>query len=80
MHGNVWVWVQDCRNARYVGAPTDGSPWIAGECGLRVLRGGSWVDFPWFLRAASRDSNVSAHGNGYGVGTRTWRAALTQAS
>ena len=55
MAGNVWQWVQDCYHADYNGAPTDGSAWTSGDCSHRVLRGGSWVDNPQFLRSASRD-------------------------
>jgi biofilm PGA synthesis N-glycosyltransferase PgaC len=29
-----------------LGAPDDGSVWTGGECRLRVLRGGSWLDAP----------------------------------
>jgi formylglycine-generating enzyme required for sulfatase activity len=54
MHGNVWEWTEDCWNANYSGAPTDGSARTSGECGRRVLRGGSWVDLPRFLRSADR--------------------------
>ena len=54
MHGNVWEWVEDCWNDRYFGAPADGSAWETGNCGLRVLRGGSWLNRPWYLRSASR--------------------------
>ena len=43
LHGNVWEWVQDCSNDSYVGAPTDGSAWTSGDCGRRVIRGGSWI-------------------------------------
>ena len=32
MHGNVYEWVEDCWNASYVGAPSDGTPWLRGEC------------------------------------------------
>jgi formylglycine-generating enzyme required for sulfatase activity len=45
MSGNVWEWVQDCWHGSYHGAPTDGSAWRQendGDCGLRVIRGGSW--------------------------------------
>ena len=42
MHGNVWEWVEDCWNDSYEGAPDDGSAWTSGDCGRRVLRGGSW--------------------------------------
>ncbi len=63
MHGNVWEWVQDCWNDSYVGAPSDGSAWKRGDCGKRVLRGGSWIGRPWFLRAAYRlrDSSVDGY-------------------
>lgn len=42
MHGNVWEWVEDCWNASYENAPSDGSAWTSGNCAVRVLRGGSW--------------------------------------
>ena len=55
MHGNVWEWVADCRHADYRGAPTDGSAWTrGGDCGLRMLRGGSWYSFGLILRTAFR--------------------------
>ena len=54
--GNVWEWTQDCWNGSYAGAPTDGSAWMAGNCGRRVLRGGSWGDDPRNLRSAGRGS------------------------
>ena len=41
MHGNVWEWTEDCWNVNYKGAPTQGEAWTAGDCGRRVLRGGS---------------------------------------
>ncbi len=46
MHGNVWEWVQDCWHASYRGAAADGSAWESGDCARRVLRGGSWFDYP----------------------------------
>jgi formylglycine-generating enzyme required for sulfatase activity len=46
MHGNVWEWVEDCYRDSYMGAPTDGSAVTSGDCGLRVLRGGSWNYYP----------------------------------
>ncbi len=54
VHGNVWEWVEDCKNSDYNGAPSDGSAWTTGDGSLRVLRGGSWVSDPGWLRAASR--------------------------
>jgi formylglycine-generating enzyme required for sulfatase activity len=54
MHGNVLEWVEDCWNEGYSGAPAEGSAWLAGNCTLRVVRGGSWFNGPWVMRAAYR--------------------------
>ena len=57
MHGNVWEWVEDCYHNNYEGAPTDGSAWTSG-CGSdvrAVVRGGSWYNYPQYLRSANRD-------------------------
>ena len=61
MHGNVWEWTQDCWNGSYKGAPSDGTAWLSGECGKRVLRGGSWSGYPNILRSANR--NIYTAGN-----------------
>ena len=60
MSGNVWEWTEDCWNQNYSNAPTDGSVWTSGNCSLRVVRGGSWVDGPQILRAAFRIRFTSA--------------------
>ena len=52
MTGSVWEWVQDCWNDSYRGAPGDGHAWEAGDCSLRVARGGSWYNLPRYLRSA----------------------------
>jgi formylglycine-generating enzyme required for sulfatase activity len=52
--GNVWEWCEDCWNETYAGAPQDGSTWIAGDCNERVMRGGSWNNFPWYVRSGNR--------------------------
>ena len=54
VHGNVWEWTQDCGSENYTGAPTDGSAWTTGDCRYRVLRGGSWSNYPAILRSAFR--------------------------
>jgi len=55
MVGNVREWTEDCYHERYIGAPTDGSAWIEGaDCSRRVVRGGSWLLAPAFLRSATR--------------------------
>jgi formylglycine-generating enzyme required for sulfatase activity len=58
MSGNVWEWTQDCWNKSYNGAPADGSAWTSGDCGSRVLRGGSWSNSKEYLRAANRAENT----------------------
>lgn len=54
MHGNVWKWTQDCGRNGYTGTPSDGSAWTAENCGVRVLRGGSWYNDLNDLRSARR--------------------------
>ena len=45
--GNAREWVEDCWHGSYRGAPSDGSAWTSGgDCGYRVLRGGSWNNAP----------------------------------
>jgi formylglycine-generating enzyme required for sulfatase activity len=66
MLGNVWEWVEDCRNAKLVGAPSDGSAWLSGDCNKRIFRGGNWdtkVKYDlWALRwknsATVRNANL----------------------
>ena len=62
LHGNVWEWVQDCKNSDYDGAPTDGSAWEVGECDKRIVRGGSWRNYPERLRSANRHSRARSQG------------------
>ncbi|MBI1264224.1 MAG: SUMF1/EgtB/PvdO family nonheme iron enzyme [Alphaproteobacteria bacterium] len=72
MHGNVWEWVEDCGNESHAGAPTDGSARTTGDCSNRVLRGGSWVNLPQFLRSANR-IGVTPGGRGSSLGFRLAR-------
>jgi formylglycine-generating enzyme required for sulfatase activity len=56
MHGNVWEWVQDVMHDSYEGAPLDGSAWEEGGArARRILRGGSWLYNPRYLRSALRN-------------------------
>ena len=54
MHGNVWEWVEDCWNKTYDDGPHTEAARTTGNCTRRVLRGGSWINMPWYLRAADR--------------------------
>jgi formylglycine-generating enzyme required for sulfatase activity len=54
MLGDVMDWTEDCWNANYSGAPTDGTAWQSGDCGRRVARGGSWDADLSGVRSANR--------------------------
>jgi formylglycine-generating enzyme required for sulfatase activity len=72
MAGNVWQWVQDCWNADYIGAPSDGRPWATGNCEKRVVRGGSWYYYPADPRSAYRYGDKKDDRN-YNTGFRVGR-------
>lgn len=56
MHGNVREWCQDVWHDNYEGAPRDGTAWLeGGDQNRRILRGGSWYDYPQYCRSAYRD-------------------------
>jgi len=59
MHGNVWEWCQDNWHSNYKGAPTDGSAWLDNEesSNRKLLRGGSWFNYPANCRSAFRYDN-----------------------
>ena len=61
MHGNVFEWVEDCWNDSYAGAPTNGRAWTQGDCGRRVIRGGSWGNYPGSLRSANRSRHTRSY-------------------
>ena len=46
--------MEDCYFDSYVRAPTDGSAWVIGSCGIRVLRGGSFLFSALDVRSANR--------------------------
>ncbi len=65
VHGNVWSWTEDCWNENYHNAPDNGAAWTTGDCGPRVLRGGSWNFVPMDLRSADRFRNDAGSRYGY---------------
>ena len=71
MLGNVWEWNSDWYGT-YPGTVTD--PTGAGSASLRVNRGGSWLSFARFARAASRSSDTPGLRNG-NLGFRLSRTA-----
>ena len=71
MLGNAREWVEDCWHRDYGDAPADGSAWTdGGDCALRVLRGGSWLDGPGGVRSSTRDrgtTSIRFSANGFRV-------------
>jgi formylglycine-generating enzyme required for sulfatase activity len=55
MHGNVWEWCEDDYHDNYEGAPRDGSAWLSNNT-TKILRGGSWILYPYRCRSAYRHS------------------------
>ena len=71
--GNVWEWTEDCWNESYDGAPSDGRAWESGDCGRRVVRGGSWFNNPTSLRSARRIRILTSSRNHDVLGFRVAR-------
>jgi formylglycine-generating enzyme required for sulfatase activity len=59
VHGNVWEWTEDCWKDSNQGNPGSGDARTTGDCGRRVVRGGSWYSTPQDLRAAFRSRYTS---------------------
>ena len=82
MLGNVYQWTEDCYQESYIGAPKDGSAVTSGKCKDRVLRGGSWISFPWSIRSAYRKTGDVAMADydaavDYRIGDVGFRVART---
>jgi formylglycine-generating enzyme required for sulfatase activity len=76
MHGNVWEWTQDVVHDNYVGAPPTGRAWEeGGDQNRRILRGGSWLYSPRYLRSALRNGFSAVLSNDI-VGFRVARTLL----
>ena len=72
MHGNVIEWTQDCWNDSYQRISSNGAAREYGNCGFRVIRGGSWYNEPRYLRSANRGRATREIRNAY-IGFRVIR-------
>ncbi len=57
MTGNVWEWVSDYYDKTYYSKSPKQNPRGPDTGTHRLARGGSWINFPWFLRTTFRDVN-----------------------
>ena len=68
VHGNVWEWTEDCYNKRYTeDTPTDGAPWLEGDCTKRMVRGGTWNWSADNSRSGYRSDSWFGTGNSFRV-------------
>jgi formylglycine-generating enzyme required for sulfatase activity len=68
VHGNVWEWTEDCFNKRYTeDTPTDGAPWLEGDCAKRMVRGGTWNWSADVARSGARDDSSIGYSSSFRV-------------
>jgi formylglycine-generating enzyme required for sulfatase activity len=70
--GNVWEWVSDWYGAHYYPNSPATDPQGPAGGGERVLRGGSWNNVPWVLRASYRGRTYPDDASDY-IGVRCLR-------
>ncbi len=73
--GNVWEWVADCWRPNYKRVRAETSGWLrvgSGNCSRRMRRGGSWDDYPNYVRVANRGRGAPDYRN-FNVGFRLAR-------
>jgi formylglycine-generating enzyme required for sulfatase activity len=68
VNGNAEEWTEDCFNKRYnEDTPTDGSPWLEGDCSRRMLRGGGWIGAALTQRSGYRSDGKVTSSNSFRV-------------
>jgi formylglycine-generating enzyme required for sulfatase activity len=70
MHGNAWEWCSDRYGVKYYAASPVDDPEGPETGDARVLRGGSWGNWPSITRSAERERYAAASLFNYGVGFR----------
>lgn len=74
MVGNAFEWAADCNTATNVGAPTDGSVRMRGDCTRHYLKGGAFHTPFWLTRSAVRGAPIPADLHMFAIGFRIARS------
>jgi formylglycine-generating enzyme required for sulfatase activity len=74
--GNVWEWVADWYDANYYAVSPSHNPSGPSSGSYRALRGGSWINDEYFVRASYRIRGVPVSWS-YGIGFRCSRRAAS---
>jgi formylglycine-generating enzyme required for sulfatase activity len=69
MSGNVWEWVNDWHDSDYYDTSPYDNPQGPPSGSYKVLRGGSWLDYWGYVRAAGRNLGYPTY-RGFNVGFR----------